>query len=346
MVSDDFTRAQTALESDSDSSLPMLRAIVSLLPRPADLYDAASATRDWLRARGDPGVLQLEALARTDGRWEEVLLSAAAFGPRPNQQWSVLQEAAARARGARGLTTLAPDYVTDLIEASEARRETGERWSAMFEREEGMIRLAAAWCIWRATSWAELDTFNSARKDALGTWDLIVQLARAAPDDAALRQLGAGDPETLIEFHGEMLLPQIEADARSEPKVRRMLCGAWQTTSISDALWARIDALLAEFPPEDREGHGQSPQLQALRARGIWKGVPFPGGEERVAQLLGEAKTRYSDEEIASHVGLTVDQIRAEIDAGTLYGSAQHGYSAPLVAVLARYFPDLPRDVP
>jgi hypothetical protein len=191
-----------------------------------------------------------------------------------------------------------------------------------------------------------MDAFEAKDDDPVSAWELIVELAHGAPSDDALRTFGAGEPEDLIESHGEQLIARIEADARNDDKLRRMLCGAWQTTAMSDALWARIDALLSEYPLDDREGRGQSPALRALRARGLWQGVPYPGGRERIAKLMGEAKRSYTAEEIALHVGLTTAEVSAEIDAGTLYGYAERSYRAPLVAVLARYFPDVRRDSP
>lgn len=345
MSSEDHGHATNALGGALDPGLVVLRAIVELLDLSADLYDAASATQDWLRVHRDDGLARLTELAARDRHWQDVLIAVAAFGPKENQRWSQLQDAAARAREARGAPAPYPDYVGDLLDASEARRDTGDRWLTRFEQSNGVERLATAYCLFEVTTWAWLHVFDAARKDPLDAWELIVELARTAPDDESLRQLGAGDVESIIELHGDTMLARIEADAGANKQVRRLLCGVWQTTSMSDALWARIDALVAEFPPEDREGRGQSPQLRELRARGLWKGVPFPGGRERLERLLGEAKPSYSADEIAPRVGFTVDQVRAEIDAGTLYGSHDHGYHAPLVAVLARFFPDVPRDV-
>ena len=83
-------------------------------------------------------------------------------------------------------------------------------------------------------------------------------------------------------------IERIERDAHADPRIRLMLCGVWQTSEVSDALWARIDALLADYRPEDREGRGQSPGLRRLREQGLWQGVPFPGGKERIAGLYSE----------------------------------------------------------
>ena len=324
----------------------MLCTIVEQLTDPADEEDAATAAKRWLDGHRAEGLSMLSERAATSAHWRRVLVIVASFGPKANQQWPELQEVASLVRGAdAALSGWEPNRDHEAVfEASRTRRDTGERWIMKLESASERERLAAAWCLYRATDWASMEAFDSTELPMREAWDLVLNLARYARDEE-LTFLGAGEAENVIEKYGDELIDRIERDAHADLRVRRMLCGVWQTSAISDALWARIDALLTEFSSHDREGGGQSPGLRRLRSKGIWQGVPFPGGKERIAGLLGEAKTRYSDEEIAQHVGLTVDEVRAEIDAGTLMGSSSVSYSAPLVAILARYFPEVRRDI-
>jgi hypothetical protein len=345
-ASEDAARVDKGLQGPLDVSLPLLVVVVEQLADPADEHDAASAAKQWLDAHRIEGIGILSELATSSPHWGRVLLVVAAFGPKANQQWADLQKAASRFRSEdEAFAGRDPDDVREAIfHAHWIRRDSGERWVAKLDSASDDERMAAAWCLYHATDWASIEAFEAKDLPAAEAWDVILELARFARDEE-LTLLGAGEAENVIDKHGDGLIERIERDAHADPRVRQMLCGVWQTWEMSDALWTRIDALLTDYRPEDREGRGQSPGLRRLRDKGIWQGVPFPGGKERIASLFGEAKTHFNDEEIARHVGLTVAEVRAEIDAGTLVGSSSVEYSAPLVAILARFFPEIRRDV-
>ncbi len=334
------------LQGPLEASLPLLVVIVEQLTDPAEQHDAASATKQWLDAHRREGIGILSELATTSPHWRRVLLVVATFGPKANQQWTELQEAASRFRSEDEAFAVRDrdDVRDDIFHAHWIRRDSGERWVAKLDSTFEHERIAAAWCLHRATDWASIEAFEAKDLPANEAWEVIVELAQFARDEE-LTLLGAGDAENVIAKYGDRLIERIEKDAHADSRLRRMLCGVWQTWEMSDAFWSRIDALLTDYRPEDREGGGQSPALRRLRDKGIWQGVPFPGGKERIASLFGEAKTRFNDEEIARHVGLTVAEVRAEIDAGTLVGSFSVEYSAPLLAILARFFPEIRRDI-
>lgn len=62
--------------------------------------------------------------------------------------------------------------------------------------------------------------------------NLLVQLAKAAPDDVALHDLGAGPVEALVRQHGNQLLDEIDAAAENEP-FRTSLLNVWLAEGIS-----------------------------------------------------------------------------------------------------------------
>jgi len=61
--------------------------------------------------------------------------------------------------------------------------------------------------------------------------NLLRQLAHAAPDDAALRHLGAGPVEDLARLHGHALLDEIDAAAQDE-QFRASLLNVWLAEDI------------------------------------------------------------------------------------------------------------------
>jgi hypothetical protein len=57
--------------------------------------------------------------------------------------------------------------------------------------------------------------------------ELLVALADAAPDDAALAYLGAGPVEDLVRVHGEAVAAALERAAESDVNLRRALRSVW-----------------------------------------------------------------------------------------------------------------------
>jgi hypothetical protein len=79
-------------------------------------------------------------------------------------------------------------------------------------------------------------------------WDLILDLIAAAPDDdQVLSVIASGPLEGCLGRYGAEAIDRVEAEARRDPKFRRVLRGVWQH-NMSDAVWERVRALQAVAP--------------------------------------------------------------------------------------------------
>jgi hypothetical protein len=74
-------------------------------------------------------------------------------------------------------------------------------------------------------AWAEVD--DLVRHDPEAAWLLTLQLVAAAPSDRVLAAVAAGPLEDLLNRSGDRVIDRVELHARSNPKFRRCLTGAW-----------------------------------------------------------------------------------------------------------------------
>jgi len=80
--------------------------------------------------------------------------------------------------------------------------------------------------------WAWEDVDTAAREPSPQTFDLLLALANAAPDDKALAYLGAGALEDLINWHGIEFVDQIEQCARRDRAFREALANVRLSNNI------------------------------------------------------------------------------------------------------------------
>jgi hypothetical protein len=60
-------------------------------------------------------------------------------------------------------------------------------------------------------------------------YPLLIEVIRLASDERILCDIGAGDLESLLRFHGEEVIERIEADARAEPNLVAALRCVWDS---------------------------------------------------------------------------------------------------------------------
>jgi hypothetical protein len=86
-------------------------------------------------------------------------------------------------------------------------------------------------------------TFDGAAKHAPdAAWAAIVELSRRSLADQQIAVLAAGPLEDLLAYHGPAFIDRVEQEARRYRAFRHLLGGVWPS-SISDAVWRRIEAI-------------------------------------------------------------------------------------------------------
>jgi hypothetical protein len=331
-------RATEILRGDVVEGIALLVAIVQMLDRDEDMEPARVAVLDYWYTHRDSALVLLEPLASDSERWYALLGAVA-------ERWASkepsLEAAMTRLRD-RWRRDPRPwrDWYTDVDES-------GERFEATLHGPDERVRLAAAWCMDEATSWTVMFCEELMEQDPVAAWEQMVALARSEISDDDLRTFGAGSPEELLGAHGDLVIERIEADARSDARIRLMLSGAWQTPRMDDALWARVENALGEYREGPRENAGQSPLVQYMREQEIWRGVRYPGGRERLESLIGEVKDSYTIDEVAKIVGRTTEDVKADVESGALIliGPA-FAQVVPLASVVTCYFPELLKAKP
>lgn len=73
---------------------------------------------------------------------------------------------------------------------------------------------------WSGDDSADFATRDSIRTGGVAAVNLIESLARHAPNDAALGNLGAGPLEDLVNWHGRHLAAELDAALDREPRLR------------------------------------------------------------------------------------------------------------------------------
>jgi hypothetical protein len=339
LAQDEAQRATQVLRGDVVEGIALLVAIVQMLDRDQNMETARSAALDFWYHHRDAAVAQLEPLAADSERWYALLGAVAEIwaSREPSLAAAMTRLSATRRRGPSPMR----DWVRDDVE------QTGERFKALLRSPDERERLAAAWCMNEVTSWVVGFCEELMEDDAIAAWEHMVALARSDISDDDLRTFGAGAPENLLEDHAELVIERVESDARSDARVRLMLSGAWQTSRMDDALWARVEKTLGEYREGPRDNAGQSPLLQYMREQEIWRGMRHPGGRKRLESLIGEVKDSYTIDEVARIVGRTTQDVKADVESGALILiGPPFAQVVPLASVVTCYFPELFRAKP
>jgi hypothetical protein len=76
-------------------------------------------------------------------------------------------------------------------------------------------------------------------------WSIILELITEAPDDDwVLQSIAAGPLEGFLGRFDGAVIDRVEAEAATNPKLRRVLSGVWKH-GMSDAVWSRVRAIQA-----------------------------------------------------------------------------------------------------
>ena len=72
-------------------------------------------------------------------------------------------------------------------------------------------------------------------------WDPILEILKRDPPTEVIEVLAAGPLEDYIAKLGERVIDRVEVQAAADAKFRNLLGGVWRN-SMSDAVWARVQA--------------------------------------------------------------------------------------------------------
>jgi len=110
-------------------------------------------------------------------------------------------------------------------------------------------KLARAWIALQTTPqnapeynalfWCFEQTYDLVRQDPAEAWKLILTVWSLDQSMPTRRSLSAGPIEELLCFHGDLMIPHIERQAKADPAFATLLGGVWQNT-MADAIWNRL----------------------------------------------------------------------------------------------------------
>lgn len=90
--------------------------------------------------------------------------------------------------------------------------------------------------------WAWEEVQARVDRDGLAAWPLVLELIRAAPDDAVLNYVAAGPLEELLCDHGDAeLLASIEVSL--DARVKQALRGVWGRGRMRREVWSELERL-------------------------------------------------------------------------------------------------------
>jgi hypothetical protein len=92
-----------------------------------------------------------------------------------------------------------------------------------------------------ATEWASEKMIDLALENPEELWDPILEILKRDPPTEVIEVLAAGPLEDYIAKLGERVIDRVEAQAAADAKFRNLLGGVWRN-SMSDAVWARVQA--------------------------------------------------------------------------------------------------------
>jgi hypothetical protein len=111
------------------------------------------------------------------------------------------------------------------------------------------VRVARAF-LSRSTDWVFEWVMDLAEHHPEEVLPVVRALVRLAPNDGDLAFVAAGPLEELLKCHGPKIIAQVEAAAADDARFRLALSGVWRST-IEEAVWARVQALVANEPRLD-----------------------------------------------------------------------------------------------
>jgi hypothetical protein len=97
---------------------------------------------------------------------------------------------------------------------------------------------------WEELFWAFDRVCDLVQDDPEAAWEIIETIRRRDGSDVILSNLAAGPLEDLLVAHGEKFVARIEATAKDDQQLRKLLGATWQN-DMPDELWGRIQAVAA-----------------------------------------------------------------------------------------------------
>jgi hypothetical protein len=93
-----------------------------------------------------------------------------------------------------------------------------------------------------STYWAFDEVSRMSRHAPKAAFALVLDILKSTDDANVLAVLAAGPLEHIIEFHGELVIDDIEAEASTNSKFLSLLLGVWRAGS--PEVWRRIERLI------------------------------------------------------------------------------------------------------
>lgn len=116
-------------------------------------------------------------------------------------------------------------------------------------------RLIAAWFEYQRNWWASGALQDLCASDPEAAWPILLRMVSLAENDELLETIGAGPLEDLLQAHGPALVTRVEAEAPTNPKLRKALANVWLPRA-EDSTTSRLVALgcdlLREVPESMR----------------------------------------------------------------------------------------------
>ena len=145
-----------------------------------------------------------------------------------------------------------------------------DAYLAAFGREAGAENFWA---------WDVLDTLVGRRPDI--AWPILLRLVQRMPEEG-LGDLAAGPIEDFLSQHGPRAIDAVEAEAATNPRLRRALSMVWRL-GMTDDVWRRVQSLADPWPD------GEEPEDPSSRRRlelALDGAPPTPGGDEAARRGL------------------------------------------------------------
>jgi hypothetical protein len=114
-------------------------------------------------------------------------------------------------------------------------RQIAEAWAGIYTFPEGSEEHQERF-------WAYGRLWELIQDDPEDAWKVIQAIRQLDVKDWVLTNLAAGPLEDLLVYHGERFIDRVEVLSRRDPQFRKLLGGVWQN-AMSDALWARVQAV-------------------------------------------------------------------------------------------------------
>jgi hypothetical protein len=94
--------------------------------------------------------------------------------------------------------------------------------------------------------WAWQEVTNKVLYSPEEAWPIVLELIRAAPDDAAICYVAAGPLEDLLCEHGESFLARLAAVAENDRRTREALRAVWGQNRMKPSVWSEVQRLAGQ----------------------------------------------------------------------------------------------------